>query len=76
MEILSQLETKIESLLLRIRTLEDDNKRLREEVEHGASDLKAENARLREDLNRERNAKDEVVNRIDGLLQRLQDETI
>jgi len=75
MEILSQLETKIESLLEKVRTLEGENRRLREENERGVSDMQAENARLREELNRERGAKDEVLGRIDGMLKRLQEET-
>ena len=75
MEILSQLETKIESLLRKTRTLEDENRRLREEAERSAFDLKAENARLREDLELERGSKDEVLGRIDGLLKKLSDDT-
>ncbi|MBU1003828.1 MAG: cell division protein ZapB [Proteobacteria bacterium] len=76
MDILSQLETKIESLLLRTRSLEADNRRMKDESVRGQSDLKAEITRLREELEREQSAKEEVRGRIDGLLQRLQDETI
>jgi len=75
MEMLSRLETKIESLLLKLATLKEDNARLREETQRGLEDLKAENRRLREDLERERTSKEEVLGRIDGLLQKLQDET-
>jgi len=75
MEILSQLETKIESLLQKVRTLEDENRRLKEEAERSAFDLSAENARLREELERERGSKSEVLSRIDGLLQKLSDDT-
>lgn len=75
MEILSRLETKIESLLLKVRTLEDENRRLKEEAERSAFDLTAENARLREELEQERGSKNEVLGRIDGLLQKLSDDT-
>ncbi|WP_461209648.1 cell division protein ZapB [Desulfocurvus sp. DL9XJH121] len=75
MEILSQLESKIESLLQKNRALEDENRRLKEEAERGAFDLKADNARLREELERERGSKDEVLGRIDGLLKKLSDDT-
>jgi cell division protein ZapB len=75
MEMLSRLESKIESLLTRLATLKEDNARLRDEVQRGQEDLMAENRRLREDLERERASKEEVLARIDGLLQKLQDET-
>ncbi|MCK9241451.1 cell division protein ZapB [Desulfocurvus sp.] len=73
--MLSRLESKIESLLTRLATLKEDNARLRDEVQRGQEDLMAENRRLREDLERERASKEEVLARIDGLLQKLQDET-
>jgi cell division protein ZapB len=75
MEMLSRLEGKIESLLTRLATLKEDNARLREEAQRGQEELMAENRRLREDLERERASKEEVLARIDGLLQKLQDET-
>ncbi|WP_028587662.1 cell division protein ZapB [Desulfocurvus vexinensis] len=75
MEMLSRLESKIESLLTRVAALKEDNARLREEAQRGQEDLMAENRRLREDLERERASKEEVLARIDGLLQKLQDET-
>jgi len=75
MEMLSRLESKIESLLTRLAALKEDNARLRDEAQRGQEDLMAENRRLREDLERERASKEEVLARIDGLLQKLQDET-
>ncbi len=76
MEILSLLETKIESTLLKVKSLEEENRRLRQEVDSGLSELEQENRKLREDLERERSSKDEVRNRIDTLLSKLQDETL
>ena len=75
MEMLSRLESKIESLLTKLTALKEENSRLKDESQRGLEDLKAENRRLREDLDRERASKEEVLGRIDGLLQKLQDET-
>ncbi len=75
MEVLSRLESKIEALLVKQTALKEENARLREESQRGLDDLRAENQRLRDDLNRERASKEEVLGRIDGLLQKLQDET-
>lgn len=75
MEMLSRLESKIESLLTKLAALKEENARLKDESQRGLEDLKAENRRLREDLDRERASKEEVLGRIDGLLQKLQDET-
>lgn len=75
MEVLSLLENKIGTLLQKLQGLEEENRRLKEDAEHGLRDLKAENARLTEELDKERASKEEVLGRIDGLLQKLQDET-
>lgn len=76
MEMLSRLETKIESLLLKLAALKEENARLKDESQRGIEDLRAENQRLRDDLERERASKEEVLGRIDGLLNKLQDESI
>lgn len=73
MEILSQLESKVESLLLKIKALEEENLRLKLEAEQGRVDLEGENRRLVDELERERSAKQEVAGRIDSLLSKLQD---
>lgn len=75
MEVLSRLETRIETLLQKLSTLKEENARLKDESQHSIEDLKSENARLRQDLERERASKEEVLARIDGLLQKLTDET-
>lgn len=73
MEILSQLESKVESLLLKVKALEEENLRLKLEAEQGRADLESDNIRLVEELERERTAKQEVAGRIDSLLSKLQD---
>ncbi len=56
MDIFDALEERIDDLLVRMKTLEDENKELRAE------------------LLRERNGKDAVTSRIDGLLKKIQEE--
>ncbi len=76
MEVLSQLETKIESLIQRNHFLEKENRRLKEEAELGTTSLQADNDRLREELQREQESKDAVLKRIDGLLNKLSDDSL
>jgi len=76
MEILSQLETKIGAVLQKAKSLEEENRGLRQRVEQGLSELESENRRLREELDQERAGKEAVVARIDDLLKKLQEETI
>jgi len=73
MEKLSQLETKIEALLKKLRVLEEENRRLKQEGDQKHGELERTITQLREDLERERAAKSDVVSRIDGLLDKLQD---
>ena len=73
MEKLSQLETKIEALLQKLRVLEEENRRLKQEGDQKHGELERTIIQLREELERERNAKSDVVSRIDGLLDKLQD---
>ncbi|WP_169732613.1 hypothetical protein [Desulfonatronum lacustre] len=58
MDILTQFEEKIDRLLQRIQTVEDENLRLREELEA------------------EKNQKQEVLSRIDNLLKKIQEAAI
>ncbi len=73
MEKLSQLETRIEALLQKLRVLEEENRRLKQEGDQKHGELERTITQLREDLDRERAAKSDVVTRIDGLLDKLQD---
>jgi predicted nucleic acid-binding Zn-ribbon protein len=58
MDILTQFEEKIDRLLQRIQTVEDENIRLQEELEA------------------EKNQKQEVLTRIDNLLKKIQEAAI
>ncbi len=73
MEKLSQLETRIEALLQKLRVLEDENRRLKQEGDQKHGEFERTIEQLREELERERAAKNDVVSRIDGLLDKLQD---
>lgn len=75
MDALSQLEARIDSILAKNRVLEEENRRLRRELESGKRDLESDNRVLRDELERERAAKDAVLAKIDGLLNKLQSET-
>lgn len=75
METLVRLEERIDSLLARMRALEDENKRLKREVDQALTEMETDNRRLREELERERSGKEAVLSRIDGLLAKLQDDT-
>ncbi len=55
MEVLDLLERKIDLLLERVKGLEEENKRLREEIE------------------REKLIKEDVLKRVDNLLQKMED---
>ncbi len=76
MEVLSQLETKIDTLLQRNQFLEQENRRLKKEAELGTTSLQADNDRLREELKHEQESKDQVLKRIDGLLRKLSDDSL
>ena len=75
MEILSQLESKIEAILQKTKALEEENRGLRQKMELGLGELESENRRLQEELDRERAGKEAVLARIDELLKKLQEET-
>ncbi|NJB68174.1 regulator of replication initiation timing [Desulfobaculum xiamenense] len=75
MDALSQLEARIDSILAKNRVLEEENRRLRRELEDGKRELETENRTLRDEIERERSAKRDVLAKIDGLLNKLQVET-
>lgn len=75
MEILTQLENRIDEVLARVKELEAENARLKRELENGATELETENLKLTDELDRERASKEAVVARIDLLLKKLSEET-
>ncbi|MFV0347840.1 MAG: cell division protein ZapB [Halodesulfovibrio sp.] len=75
MELIDQLEQRIDSLLETIAVLKEDNRRLKEEVDLGLSVLEDENRALKEQLEMERSTQDSVRQRIDALLLKLKDQT-
>ena len=75
MELIVTLEAKIDALLATLAAERDANRRLRQELAGAGSKLEEENRTLREELEAERALKETVLTRIDGLLQKLKDET-
>ncbi|GAB6177138.1 hypothetical protein JCM16814_20290 [Desulfobaculum senezii] len=75
MDALSQLEARIDSMLAKNRVLEEENRRLRRELDGGKRELESENRALRDELERERAGKRDVLAKIDNLLEKLQSET-
>lgn len=82
MDILEQLEKRVEDVLSRLAGLEADktrleqeNAQLREESSSGRQELEEENQRLREELDKEKTTKEAVLNKIDGLLKKIADHT-
>jgi len=69
MDIIDTLEERIAQLVSRLKTLEEENRRLK-----AAADQ--ENASLKEALDQERQKKDAVLSRVDQLLKKLQEESI
>lgn len=73
MELLDQLEQRIESMLTSISTLQEENHRLKEEVDQGLSALADENRALKESLEEERKMRESVLQRVDSLIGKLKD---
>lgn len=69
MDIIDTLEERIAQLVSRLKSLEDENRRLKAVMEE-------ENASLKEALDQERQKKDAVLSRVDQLLKKLQEEPI
>ncbi len=74
MNALDKLEERIEALLADKAHLAKENARLRVESEMGVSALETENHSLRDELAAERAKSDEVLARVEKLLQKLQTE--
>lgn len=75
MELIDQLEQRIESMLESIETLQEENRRLKEEVDLGLSALEDENRALKESLEEERSMRESVLQRVDALIGKLKDRT-
>lgn len=76
MELLDLLENRVAGLMAEVDRLRAENSRLREDVVTTESLLatsEEEKRALKESLTQEQQVKDAVLQRIDGLLQRLKD---
>ncbi len=76
MEILNQLEQRVQSLLEEVATAREEKKRALVDMGAHATELQAlkeENQKLKEALVQEKQVRDEVLQRIDMLLERLKD---
>ena len=76
MEAFAKLESHITELLTRLDTLKAENARLRAEAEHtvaGRTALEEENRRLTAALAQEESLRNEVLRRVDSLLQKIQE---
>ncbi len=76
MELLDLLENRVAGLMAEVDRLRAENSRLREDVVAAESLLatsEEEKRALKESLTQEQQVKDAVLQRIDGLLQRLKD---
>ena len=76
MEAFAKLETHIAELLTRLDTLKAENARLRAEAENSAAGrtaLEEENRRLTAALAQEESLRNEVLRRVDNLLQKIQE---
>ena len=72
MELLDQLESRIDSLIVETERLRAENEQLRVDVSTGRKALAEESTSLKRALKEERKLKEAVSQRIDMLLQRLQ----
>lgn len=75
MEILNQLEQRINGLLERITILTAENAGLRQSQEHELSALVQDNASLRAELEKERQRSLEAKARIEALIGRIKEHT-
>ena len=75
MELLDKLEERINTLLREMESVKDENRRLKENNQQELTRLAADNERLAEELERERSASQDVVRRLDALLEKLSDNT-
>jgi cell division protein ZapB len=72
MELLELLESRVDSLVTEIEFLRKENVKLRDEASAGLAALTEENNFLKRTLEEERQVKEAVLQRVDGLLLRLQ----
>ena len=76
MEAFTKLETQITELLTRLDTLKAENTRLRAEADNvtaGRAALEEENRRLTAALAQEESLRNEVLQRVDNLLRKIQE---
>lgn len=76
MELLELLEARVYGLVSDFEKMREDNKRLLAASAEHATELQAlqaENSALKESLAQEQHLKDEVLERIDALLERLKE---
>ena len=74
MKMLDDLETRVLALVSQITDLKNENQRLLEENEAKLQSMAEENSRLKTALDEEAAARQEVLGRIDSLLQLLDDQ--
>ena len=72
MELLDLLENRVDSLVTEIEFLRKENAKLRADSSGGLTALTEENSYLKQALAAEQKLKDAVLQRVDGLLSRLQ----
>lgn len=72
MELLDLLESRVASLITEVELLRKENAKLREDTSVGLASLTEENGYLKHALEEEQKLKDAVLQRIDGLLKRIQ----
>jgi len=72
MELLDLLESRVDSLVTEIESLRRENAQLRADVSASLTAMTEENSYLKQALAEEQKLKDAVLQRVDGLLSRLQ----
>ena len=72
MELLDLLESRVDSLVTELEFLRKENAKLRTDVSASLAAITEENSYLKQALAEEQKLKDAVLQRVDGLLSRLQ----
>lgn len=75
MELLNQLEQRINTLLERVKTLAEENASLKQSQEQELAALVQENTTLREELEKERGRNSDALVRIEALIGRIKEHT-
>ena len=73
MELVSILESQVDSLVAEIKLMRKENAKLREDATGGSTDLQAENGRLKRELVTVQQQKAATLQRMEGILARTQD---